>query len=291
MAANPSVHVTEASAVTTLEPRSGGAEYDIVLKPLSHPELDDICIEDELFAVGRNERPFDSYPPEIVADLSRRHARIFCEYGAVFIADLDSKNGTTVNGVDIQQKISRLHDGDEICFGRSLSWRVHLGRSGRTERGAPRVAGVTLMPHDARSGLQPLVISRFPFLVSKADDAFARYKEAFPHQLHYLSRRHAHIFLKGGTPFVEDLGSTNGTFVNERRLDEHAVALKDGDTLAFGGHHFVYQVMLHAPEATLDPTVTRVGPSIAAASPAGPAVAASPAARALPPEVDRKSVV
>ncbi|GIZ53671.1 FHA domain-containing protein [Noviherbaspirillum aridicola] len=280
MAANPSAHPIEASAVTTLEPKSGGAEYDIVLKPLSHPELDDICIEDELFAVGRNERPFDSYPPEIVADLSRRHARIFCEYGAVFIADLDSKNGTTVNGVDIQQKISRLNDGDEICFGRSLSWRVHLGRSGRTERGAPRVAALTLMPHDPAAGLQPLVISRFPFLVSKADDAFARYKEAFPHQVHYLSRRHAHIFLKGGTPFVEDLGSTNGTFVNERRLDEHAVALKDGDTLAFGGHHFVYQVVLQAPEVTLDPTVTRVGPA------AAPAAAI---ARALPPEVAEKT--
>lgn len=285
MADSPSAHAADASAVTTLEPRSGGAEYDIVLKPLSHPELDDICIEDELFAVGRNERPFDGYPPEIVADLSRRHARIFCEYGAVFIADLDSKNGTTVNGVDIQQKISRLHDGDEICFGRSLSWRVHLGRSGRTERGMPRVAAVTLMPHNADAGLQPLVITRFPFLVSKADDAFARYKEEFPHQVHYLSRRHAHIFLKGGTPFVEDLGSTNGTFVNERRLDEHAVALKDGDTLAFGGHHFVYVVGLQAPEATLDPTVTRVGLSAGA-----PASAPIPvAAQALPPDVAEKT--
>lgn len=284
MAAHSSAHAPEASAATTLEPRSGGAEYDIVLKPLSHPELDDICIEDELFAVGRNERPFDSYPPEIVADLSRRHGRIFCEYGAVFIADLDSKNGTTVNGVDIQQKISRLHDGDEICFGRSLSWRVHLGRSGRTERGLPRVAGVTLMPHDAASGLQPLVISRFPFLVSKADDAFARYKEAFPHQVHYLSRRHAHIFLKGGTPFVEDLGSTNGTFVNERRLDEHAVALKDGDTLGFGGHHFVYRVNLQAPEAPLDPTVTRLGTAMPA-----PAPELQAAAAALPPDVAEKT--
>ena len=60
--------------------------------------------------------------------------------------------------------------------------------------------------------------------------------------MNYLSRRHAHIFLKGGRPFIEDLGSTNGTFVDGVRLDEHAVALHEGDIVAFGGHHFVYRL-------------------------------------------------
>ncbi|HEY8608968.1 MAG TPA: FHA domain-containing protein [Noviherbaspirillum sp.] len=262
---------------TTADPgqaRTGAAEYEIVLKPLSHPELDDICIEENLFAVGRTEPPFDTYASAIVADLSRRHARIFCEYGAVFIADLDSKNGTTVNGVDIQQKISRLHDGDEICFGRSLSWRVHLGNPARcgASRGTARLAGLTLSPRREDGGLQPIVITRFPFLISKADDAFAQYRNDNPHQVHYLSRRHAHIFLKGGTPWIEDLGSTNGTFVNERRLDEHAVPLKDDDVLAFGGHHFVYTARLQMAEDPVEPTVTMLAPapSPGKAAPAAP---------------------
>ncbi len=247
----------------------------IVLKPLSHPELGDIHIEENLFAIGRTEAPFESYTPDIVADLSRRHARIFSEYGAVYIADLDSKNGTTVNGVNVQQKITRLHDGDEICFAGRLSYRVLLGaRADKPERPArsAKLVSLSLTPEHSELGLQPIVISRFPFLISKTDDAFARYKEDYPHQVNYLSRRHAHIFVKGGEPFVEDLGSTNGTFVGGKRLDEHAVPLEDGDLLAIGGHHFVYKVSVQKEETTLDPTVTKLS-----AVPRTPAAAAGDA--------------
>jgi pSer/pThr/pTyr-binding forkhead associated (FHA) protein len=116
----------------------------------------------------------------------------------------------------------------------------------------------------AELGLQTIVISRFPFLISKVDDTFARYREAQPEQVGYLSRRHAHIFLRGGLPYVEDLGSTNGSFIGAVRLDEHAHELKDGDLLAFGGHHFVYRVGLQWEQAAPEPTVTRVGPARAA---------------------------
>ena len=71
---------------------------------------------------------------------------------------------------------------------------------------------------------------------------FTRYRESFPEELRYLSRRHAHIFLLDGGLYVEDLGSTNGTFVSGNRLEEHARQLQDGDSIAFGGNHFVYHV-------------------------------------------------
>jgi ABC transport system ATP-binding/permease protein len=45
-----------------------------------------------------------------------------------------------------------------------------------------------------------------------------------------ISRRHAAITFRGGRYFVEDLGSTNGTFVNGRRVTV-ATPLKDGDLL------------------------------------------------------------
>ncbi len=242
----------------------------IVLQPLSHPELDPIQIDETLFAIGRSEAPFDAYPPELVADLSRRHARIFCEHGAVYLADLDSKNGTTVNGSAVRHAITRLNHGDELGLGRALAYRVQLEAGAQVPGRAAKLASLMLAPAHAEAGLQPIVISRFPFLVSKADEAFARYKEAFPHQVNYLSRRHAHLFLKGGKPFIEDLGSTNGTFVNSTRLDERAVELHDGDLLGFGGHHFVYRLSAQWEEAALDPTVTRLG--VLPASGAPPAV-------------------
>lgn len=234
-------------------------QFAIILKPVSHPDLGDIRIDDSLFAIGRSEPPFAAYPPATVADLSRRQARIFVEYGAVYIADLDSKNGTTVNGINVQKKITRLQNGDEICFGRALSFRVQLGSRTDPPTRTDRLSSLTLRPVRDDLDLQPIVITRFPFLISKADETFSRYKNAFPHQVNYLSRRHAHIFLKNGIPFIEDLGSTNGTFVGENRLEERAVALEDGDTIAFGGHHFVYHASLQKQQPETEPTITRMG--------------------------------
>ena len=246
-------------------------ELDIVLKPISHPDLGDIRIEDDLFAVGRTEPPFDSYSAEITADLSRRHARIFSEYGDVYVADLGSKNGTTVNGVNLQQKIARLRDGDEICFGGALSYRVQLRARAATPARVAQLISLTLTPERSDLGLEPIVITQFPFLISRADDIFSRYKNDYPHQVNYVSRRHAHIFLKNGSPFVEDLGGANGTFVAGKRLDEHAMPLSDRDVLAFGGHHFVYRVSLQKAEPELasppiDPTVTKLSRPILSAA-------------------------
>jgi pSer/pThr/pTyr-binding forkhead associated (FHA) protein len=255
----------------------------IVLEPLSHPELGQVAIDDSLFAIGRTEPPFAGYPPELVADLSRRQARIFVEGGDAWLADLGSKNGTTVNGVPVRQAIVPLRDGDEVNLARVLAYRVRV-RAAPPASASPapsaRLASLSLVPERAGLGLETIVITSFPFLISKVDDSFARYKEQEPHQVGYLSRRHAHIFLKGGVPWVEDLGSTNGTFIGTVRLDEHAHELKEGDVLAFGGHHFVYRVGLQweqpIGQAAPDPTVTRV---------------AAPAAAVVAGEADRTTFV
>ena len=47
-----------------------------------------------------------------------------------------------------------------------------------------------------------------------------------------VSRSHALLDVHGGKLFVQDAGSTNGTFVNGERVESRA--LKAGDTVAFG---------------------------------------------------------
>ena len=47
-----------------------------------------------------------------------------------------------------------------------------------------------------------------------------------------VSTRHARMFSKDGTWFVEDLGSTNGTEINGKRVNRHR--LTPGDRLVLG---------------------------------------------------------
>jgi pSer/pThr/pTyr-binding forkhead associated (FHA) protein len=51
----------------------------------------------------------------------------------------------------------------------------------------------------------------------------------------FVSQVHARVFRKGDEYWVEDLGSTNGTLVNGRRLTAPAV-LRRGDRLQVGRH-------------------------------------------------------
>lgn len=49
----------------------------------------------------------------------------------------------------------------------------------------------------------------------------------------YASQLHARIFARDGTFYVEDLGSTNGTFLNSEKVTA-AVPMKRGDRLRIG---------------------------------------------------------
>jgi pSer/pThr/pTyr-binding forkhead associated (FHA) protein len=49
----------------------------------------------------------------------------------------------------------------------------------------------------------------------------------------YVSQLHARVFTKDGTFHVEDLGSTNGTYLNTRKVTG-PMAVKRGDRLKIG---------------------------------------------------------
>src|SRR4051794_41606089 len=68
-----------------------------------------------------------------------------------------------------------------------------------------------------------------------------------------VSRRHAAIRVQGEDVAIEDLGSTNGTFVNDQRI-EGTRALRDGDTVRFG--NTVWRLRAPAAAQVASPQVT-----------------------------------
>ncbi|MBQ8526190.1 MAG: FHA domain-containing protein [Clostridia bacterium] len=56
----------------------------------------------------------------------------------------------------------------------------------------------------------------------------------------YLSKEHARITYVEDKFYIEDLGSTNGTFVNGKELGSRPVRLKDNDKITFGDLSFLF---------------------------------------------------
>ena len=53
-----------------------------------------------------------------------------------------------------------------------------------------------------------------------------------------VSRRHAEIRQEGATYWIVDLGSTNGTLLNGKRVERER--LRDGDTITVGSSEVVF---------------------------------------------------
>jgi hypothetical protein len=53
-----------------------------------------------------------------------------------------------------------------------------------------------------------------------------------------VSGEHANVFTIGEDSFIEDLGSTNGTLVNNKKITKHH--LKNGDSVVIGKHELIY---------------------------------------------------
>jgi predicted component of type VI protein secretion system len=86
-----------------------------------------------------------------------------------------------------------------------------------------------------------------------------------------VSRRHARLFMQSGGYVIEDLGSTNGTFVNGQRLSGPYM-LKHGDTVMMGEK---ISLFFEALQTDLDATIASVPPLVQEAPTLPPAPAPS----------------
>lgn len=67
----------------------------------------------------------------------------------------------------------------------------------------------------------------------------------------YASTQHAKIVTFFSASYVQDLGSTNGTYVNGKRIKMHT--LRDGDAITIGHHRLVMRADAPAAQAATEP--------------------------------------
>jgi pSer/pThr/pTyr-binding forkhead associated (FHA) protein len=166
------------------------------------------------------------------AYLSPRHARIVTASTGQVLTDLQSKNGIYIR----LRAGAQLRNGDLILVGRQvLEFElipdferdlrpavqhnvVHFGTNSRPAWARLRQIGPAGVAHDVfYLSREHVVLGREQGDIVFSDDQF-------------MSRRHAHLSFQHGDVRLEDLGSSNGTFVRLR--GDHL--LVPGDVMRIG---------------------------------------------------------
>jgi pSer/pThr/pTyr-binding forkhead associated (FHA) protein len=151
--------------------------------------------------------------------VSRRHALLQQTPHGYTIIDQNSANGLLRNGAPVAQH--PLADGDIIRIGDELGNFVTLAYRTSAAAPAPPIAELKLNAEQ-----QEVTIGRAPGNTLVLD---------YPD----VSARHARLRWQAGSVVLEDLGSTNGTFVRGERI--RARAVHPGDLIQIAGRQIVYQ--------------------------------------------------
>lgn len=177
--------------------------------------------------------------------VSERQASVQLEPdGSCRLHDLGSRNGVFVNGKHISECV--LHDGDIVTVGEGaaigqvrLTFVTPMSRpnaaSATSEHLEAQASPIVKTPSQARLDWQALDVpqSGQPLLIGRSPTAHC----PLPHPL--ISWRHAVLRREGEEVLVEDLHSTNGTYVNYKRI-QAPHALKPQDRLQFGPYELLF---------------------------------------------------
>lgn len=190
--------------------------------------------------------------------VSRRHAKIIAEGEQYYLVDLESGNGTLLNGLLVSPNENRLlRNNDRIVID---NYTLRFWETDEMfERGLREEEEVTdadilevkllkkvldAVDQETVPSLEVLNGSaqgrRF-FLTDDTEETIVgRDPDAdFSINEYVISRKHAKFVKKWGGIAVIDLESKNGTYVNNRRVTEEV--LHDGDRLAFGTVVFLFR--------------------------------------------------
>jgi pSer/pThr/pTyr-binding forkhead associated (FHA) protein len=168
--------------------------------------------------------------------VSRQHAKVVFDGKSHWVEDLKSTNGTFVNGQTVRRE--KLYNLDVITLGKAVDLifvlRQETQQAASTKQGIVHAALVPDGGEPYEVGLGEVTIGR-----SAACNLIA--------ESGAVSKVHARVLRTSDQLTLEDLGSSNGTFVNGAAV--RTSSLRNGDSIALGGVA-VYRVVIEMGEVT-----------------------------------------
>ncbi len=215
------------------------------------------------------------------------HAEIVVEHESLTLVNLAEGHNLLLNGDTVNQP-TPLKVGDELTVGNTVLEIIDPKTESRPAipKKAPAAVAESASGWSMKGNTAALSNRVFPLrgemVVGRSNDCDITLGAA------HLSRRHAQLSIRDSILYVKDLGSSNGTYVNGKKIAETRV--KHGDEVRFDTLSFTVM----GPSEDLDKTTVRPMMAIdvekasaakAASSSAGakPTPAATPKAGAAAP--------
>jgi pSer/pThr/pTyr-binding forkhead associated (FHA) protein len=205
---------------------------------------------------------------------SKQHVQILYENNELLVRDLDSTNGTLLNGGRIWEAVIRNLDeltigetviqvsvledaaGEAATASEAVQEEVLVDSDTATDTTRPRLAKVGKdplegpLPEGVKASLQVVVGSDtgLRYQIKKRATVIGREGADVGLNDPDVSRKHASIeFLTRDRIILKDLRSTNGTCLNQRRIS--VADLKNGDAIQAGGAVINFFVSFGAPSS------------------------------------------
>ncbi len=179
-----------------------------------------------------------------VDEVSRRHALISWDGKHHWLEDLQSTNGTFVNGRRVGKEREKLRHLSVLTLGKATDL-VFVVRGEETQALRRTVIDHAFLVRES-GDLLPYEIPVGEFSVGRS--AACNIVSESPD----ISKIHARLLRSADKLIVRDLGSANGTWVNRVRISE--APLTDGDLVAFAGEEYRVSVSLaEVTSATTSP--------------------------------------
>lgn len=177
------------------------------------------------------------------AKVSRKHGQVTFEDGQILLEELGSTNGTKVNGAHLNVGTRQpLSPTDKISFG---GYEVQLRLPGETSGNATQVFASN---KTAAISAPPKVVTADAYLIGNGEkfplrnglNSFGRKSDndvCIPDG--YVSGKHGVIEITAEGHFITDIGSTNGTMLNDAKLAPNMrTRLNPDDVIRLGSLEF-----------------------------------------------------